>query len=63
VPELKVGVMLRSDEGEPGGWDIRRGRLGKGQLSRVRVNVPVACEAIVEFDDLGRGENDEPDLF
>ena len=29
----------------------------------VRIDVPLAREAIVERDDLGCGENDEPDLF
>ena len=63
VPELKVGVMLSGHEGEPVGSDFGRGGLDNGQLSRGRVNVPLASEAIVEFDDLGRRDNDEPDLL
>ena len=63
VPELKVCVMLAGDQRKPVGWCIGRGRLGNGLLSRVRVNVPLAGDAIVELDDLGRGENDGPDLF
>ena len=66
-------MMLTGDEGKPVGPDIGRGGLGNGLLSsgqgskgRIlmdRLNVTLACETIMELDDLGRGENDEPDLF
>ena len=49
--------MLGGDDGKPGvlgnGW----GWNGCGWIG-----VPIAGCAIVEFDDLGRGENDEPGL-
>jgi len=61
VPELKVGAMLGSDEGEPA--ELRQWRLGGVGLNKSGVKVPFVGEAIVEFDDLGCGENDEPDLF
>lgn len=63
VPELIVGVMLGGDEGEPVAGRLRDGWSGKVGIDESRGQVPLAGEAIVEFDDLGRGKNDGLDLF
>jgi hypothetical protein len=52
VPEFKVGAVLRGDEGEP----------VAGGFGESRFDMPLACESIVEFDDLGCGENGDPNL-
>jgi len=58
VPELEVGAMLGGNEGGP----VAR-KVGKGWGVNRRDEVPSAGEAVVEFDDLGRGEDGGPDLF
>ena len=55
--------MLTSDEGEPGNLGSGRRRLVKGRFGDDRFGVTLAGEAIVEFDDLGCGQNNEPDLL
>jgi hypothetical protein len=55
VPKLEVGVMLGGDKGEPIAGCDGEGRVEQGWICRGWVDMTLAGEAIVEFDDLGRG--------
>ena len=62
VPEIEVGAVVGGNHASPDAQCCCEGRVEKKGIWRVGVDVPLAGEAVVEFDDLGRGENRKPHL-